>query len=267
LRRRTDASALRPTIRTSPSRLAFRKSRTCPLWRRSKQPLVKTTVFPAGAAAPGSPAGRQRFLSFRGACRSFAGRAVRAFFAAFLFPPARAPGGGPWTRTSRRGAGARCPRPSGSTRRGRNRGSCGSRRESRPCGGRRRRGSRSVDEAEPLDPAGDLAPALERDGFEVLELGVRPVAGHALGIEDPDPEDKILDEGRRLDLHLDDDPLLGGEDVLLLARDGEQPDLLDLDRPVPQRFSRRSSSNVCSRSIALVCSSNFSSCLTVTSWR
>ena len=46
LRRRTDASSLRQTIRQSPSARACLRKRTCPAWSKSKHPPVATTVPP-----------------------------------------------------------------------------------------------------------------------------------------------------------------------------------------------------------------------------
>jgi len=52
---------------------------------------------------------------------------------------------------------------------------------------------RAVDEVQPLDPADDLALALEMLGLEVLELGVGSIAMRPQRVEDADSEDEVLD--------------------------------------------------------------------------
>ncbi len=107
------------------------------------------------------------------------------------------------------------------------------------------------------------------DRLEVLEVRVRPVAGDALGVEDPDPEDEILDRrGGRRDVHLDDHALVRGEDVLLLALEVPEGHLADLDLALPPPvlpplFAAASPTEAAS---SLFFSKAFS-CFSATSWR
>ena len=75
----------------------------------------------------------------------------------------------------------------------------------------------ALDEIEALDREDRLRIAEDALGLQLFDVGVRPVAADALGVEDADPDDEVLDRDRRAKPEPDVERLAAVEDVRALA--------------------------------------------------